>query len=37
MLAMTNLAQIHEMLPGSRLLNISLEKSREVSLSLIHI
>jgi len=33
MLAMTNLAEIHQMLPGSQLLNISLEKSRAVSIS----
>ena len=33
MLTMTNLAEIHQMLPGSQLLNISLEKSRAVSIS----
>ena len=33
MFAMTNLAEIHEMLPGSQLLNISPEKSRSVSIS----
>jgi len=31
--AMTNLAEIHQMLPGSELLNIALEKSHEVSVS----
>ena len=31
--AMTNLAEIHQMLPGSELLNITLEKSHEVSVS----
>ncbi|QWD19960.1 UDP-N-acetylmuramoyl-tripeptide--D-alanyl-D-alanine ligase [Polynucleobacter paneuropaeus] len=33
MLTMTNLAEIHQMLPSSQLLNISLEKSRAVSIS----
>ena len=31
--AMTNLAEIHQMLPGSELLNITLENSHEVSVS----